>query len=654
MQSCQIQTILLHHRTYRLVVLIALATMTAIYIIESNWSISSGLLPVPWDHEQAETDNSSETVQTACKFPKLMVFDPLIRPYLKKYDPIQCSKEKNWVYTTGDGNFYIDQDAVDRHGDIRCEYIRLTRITDEEFEKVPLGVFMNGTELDGFTFIAECRAADNATYDNVHASVPNPPDAGLRCRIKETREALAKRKLDVNVVVFLMDSMSHMSYLRNVPNFTNFLIEKMEAHVMNGFNILGDGTQWAELPMLTGQFPTELPEARKKIADAATCDVWPLLFKNFSAAGYITSYQEEPDPVFNYFYKGFRKPPTDYYFNPMMLAVRKRRKKLDYCLGDSTYVGTYFKFWREIQTVYRSLGGRHFSWFFQSDLSHDTNEPVKMLDEDLTILFEQMYSQNYFNDTFLIVMGDHGVRFGDIRQTQPGKLEERLPFLALIPPPWFRHRFPKSERNLRINQNRLVTAFDLHETLKQLLDFGIEDGGKGTLDKRGISLFKEVPANRTCEDAEIKPHFCSCMEWTAASENDTTVREAAQYVIDYFNIETKQAPGKCAELKLHKIISASVLKPNDDVLAFKKSKDFDARVPDLSAKKTLATMVYQVRFVTTPGEGDFEASMTYYLKDNTFTMSPTDVSRTNWYSDQAGCVLGNDLKYLRMFCYCNK
>lgn len=652
----QIQTKgLFRHRVFKIAALAALITITTIYLIEPDLKISSARLPFAYsDIRHAGQDNSSFTAEIACKFPKLMIVDPLIKPYLEKYEPIQCSKEKNWVYTTGDGKFYIDHDMVHRHGEIRCEYFRLTRITDKHFEEVPLGVFRNGTELDGCSFVAKCRANDNSTYENVHASVA--PDEALKCRVESRRETLSKRKLDVNVLVFLMDSMSHMSFLRNVPNFTNFLIQKMQAHIMNGFNTVGDGTQFMEIPMLTGQFPTELPEARERFPDAEMCDAWPILFKNFSAAGYVTTFLEEGTTVFNYFYKGFRKPFADYsLYHTMMKAVKKRKKSdYDYCLGDSTNVAAYLKFWREIQTVYGALGGRHFSWFFLNDLSHDANDPTQMIDGNLAAIFDELFSRGYLNDTFLIVMGDHGLRFGKIRQTQPGKLEERLPFLALIPPPWFRDRFPKSERNLRINRNRLVTAFDLHETLKQLLDFGDVDGGEGSLKKRGISLFKEIPATRTCQHADIKPHFCSCMDWSDVLENETAVVAATQHVIDYFNNETKKVPGMCAELKVDKILSARAMVPKSDVMAYRESLDSENRVPDMSGSKTPESVIFQVRFLATPGGGDFEASVTYYVTEKEFMMSSTDVSRLNWYSDQAGCVLGNDLKYLRMFCYCKK
>jgi hypothetical protein len=50
----------------------------------------------------------------------------------------------------------------------------------------------------------------------------------------------------------------------------------------------------------------------------------------------------------------------------------------------------------------------------------------------------------------------HGIRFGAIRQTSVGKLEERLPFMFLIFPDWFIKKYPNIHRNLQVNSRRLT------------------------------------------------------------------------------------------------------------------------------------------------------------------------------------------------------
>lgn len=78
-------------------------------------------------------------------------------------------------------------------------------------------------------------------------------------------------------------------------------------------------------------------------------------------------------------------------------------------------------------------------------------------------------------------MSDHGIRWGGIRQTYQGQMEERLPFVILALPERFRDRYAQAVANLNLNVRRLTTPFDLHETLKQLLDVS-------TLEKPQLAL----------------------------------------------------------------------------------------------------------------------------------------------------------------------
>ena len=69
-----------------------------------------------------------------------------------------------------------------------------------------------------------------------------------------------------------------------------------------------------------------------------------------------------------------------------------------------------------------------------------------------------------------IFPSDHGLRFGRILETTLGRHELSLPLLVFFLPAWFRRQFPSFVANLKTNAgNRLVTPFDLHETLKHLL-----------------------------------------------------------------------------------------------------------------------------------------------------------------------------------------
>lgn len=62
-----------------------------------------------------------------------------------------------------------------------------------------------------------------------------------------------------------------------------------------------------------------------------------------------------------------------------------------------------------------------------------------------------------------MVMADHGHRFAELRETQPGKLEERLPMFSISLPKWFDKVYPEEAKNLRTNADRLTTPFDIRK-----------------------------------------------------------------------------------------------------------------------------------------------------------------------------------------------
>jgi len=82
--------------------------------------------------------------------------------------------------------------------------------------------------------------------------------------------------------------------------------------------------------------------------------------------------------------------------------------------------------------------------------------------------------------------------FADIRNTQQGKQEERLPMFGFVFPSWFQRSYPDIIANMGRNSQRLTTPFDINPTLKNVLHY--QGSGKGNIEDRAISLFKQVLA----------------------------------------------------------------------------------------------------------------------------------------------------------------
>ncbi len=86
-----------------------------------------------------------------------------------------------------------------------------------------------------------------------------------------------------------------------------------------------------------------------------------------------------------------------------------------------------------------------------NEMSHDYLERLFWIDDDLVSLLTSLFKPKFLNNTFFIIMGDHGHRFHRIRETFNGKLEERLPMLGIMVPKAIVDNNPQVRKNLAQN-----------------------------------------------------------------------------------------------------------------------------------------------------------------------------------------------------------
>lgn len=169
---------------------------------------------------------------------------------------------------------------------------------------------------------------------------------------------------------------------------------------------------------------------------------------------------------------------------------------------------------------------------------------------------------------------------------------------------------------------------------------------------RAISLLKPVPKERTCADAYIEPHWCSCLSLQYLNITSESVKRAANAVVDKINVYTSENRRLCHILSLSNITWAGKLMPRKTLLKFKQNRDPDGYLADLTSTSTKITKeLYQLQVHVQPGGSIFEASLTHNMFTNQYIVNITDVSRINAYGDQARCILDKNPD-LRKFCYC--
>lgn len=108
--------------------------------------------------------------------------------------------------------------------------------------------------------------------------------------------------------MFGFDSLSRNTFIRKLPKSYKYLKEELDLQVLEGYNIVGDGTPQALIPILTGQTELELPDTRKRISGTKPVNVYPFIWKDFTKFGYVTGYLEDMPSVgtFTYRLNGFK------------------------------------------------------------------------------------------------------------------------------------------------------------------------------------------------------------------------------------------------------------------------------------------------------------------------------------------------------------
>lgn len=83
------------------------------------------------------------------------------------------------------------------------------------------------------------------------------------------------------------DSLSRNAFIRKLPKTYKYIIENLSGDVLKGYNIIGDGTPQALIPLLTGYTELELPETRKRMSNADFVNIYPMIWKKYQENGFV-------------------------------------------------------------------------------------------------------------------------------------------------------------------------------------------------------------------------------------------------------------------------------------------------------------------------------------------------------------------------------
>ncbi|XP_053961211.1 uncharacterized protein LOC128865167 [Anastrepha ludens] len=633
-----------------------------------------------------------------CRLPQLPVDDPEVMKYYHPVEKINCGNIlDDWV-TCEKSICFVKPEISATQGEVICTYTDVIRSTDYKSKygkstKTKEPYILRAS--DFVKVVCHSSTSGNSWYgmaygirDGVAVKPQTPPKlpiyAGLAgagvAEMAADEDSNPSFSKHFNILMLGFDSLSRNAFQRKLPKTYAYLVKELKTIVLQGYNIVGDGTPQALVPLLTGYTELELPETRTRMSNAMNVDVYPMIWKEYAHNGYYTSFNEDVPNIgtFTYRMKGFTEQPVDHYLRTLYLeAPNMWNCCAKHCIGHQPDHAVMLDYTKNFMLKYKD--SPRFVFSFHGGLSHDSINLIGAADDEVISWLRFLKETHLLDNTILIMMSDHGNRFAQVRATLQGKQEERLPFFSFTFPKTFQDRFPQQYANFVANANYLTTPFDVHATLQHLLVLQTEDAQadnvisdyhtqptstedlvsteyKQLAEKRAISLFEVIPKNRSCSDAYIEPHWCACLNWQRLSLNESEphlpiLLKAADSIVTTINDLTKPYRNLCAPLELERINWALRLRPHNELLTYKQNSDKDGYVADMSDKMRMHEELFQLQIMVSPGESLFEASVTYEL--NTFQMhtKATDISRVNKYGDQANCIYELNPE-LRKYCYC--
>ncbi|XP_065064122.1 uncharacterized protein LOC135690486 [Rhopilema esculentum] len=592
---------------------------------------------------------NAKALHRACQLPELNPFAQEILRYIStgKVSKIFCPKE--YFSSVRNGHLYLKLNGV---SNAYYEYIRRPVNNDNRVQygektmiPIPSGGLVDFQLKLSEDFVRVTFTKDNKRYEEFHAGIVEKNDVFKRAKLTKI-----EAKLPYNIALLMVDSQSASHWKRRMPKIYSYLKNDKNTFIFDGHTIVGDGTTAQLSAILAGGFECDFGESRRGYRGAEPVDKWPFIFKDFIQRGYATMFNED-DPwfgAFSYRLLGFEKPPTDHYSRVFWLNAKIQKNKTRACHGNNPIFVTSLNYLRDFHEKYKVLP--KFSMTFLSTMFHNNMETLYSLEDPLLSFLKEMKAAGHLADTVLVLLSDHGARYGNFRETLTGKLEERLPFLSITMPSKLLEKQPQFKTAMRHNTKVLTSHFDLHATLKHFFTYPYHP--KVTI---GQSLFTVIDeTTRVCESAGVKEHWCPCLESTELNTTDPEVIAVARSFIQFVNREflwkNPEAFRKCERLALKDIHRAATSMPRKAVQEFretaKTAKSDEGKV--VFGKGVNLLKSYQLVLSAFPSNATFEVSLK--TKENKIFDEPI-ISRINKYGDQPKC-LQDKYPMLRKYCYC--
>ncbi|KAJ1374554.1 hypothetical protein KIN20_037262 [Parelaphostrongylus tenuis] len=357
------------------------------------------------------------------------------------------------------------------------------------------------------------------------------------------------------------------------------------------------------------------------------------LFKEYSQYGYKTLLAEDwmagtlnwPNCW------GFDKQPTDHYMRPFQVAIEKDvSKTLEKTYSVQNCIEQHQDILRYLQDFMNSYAELpKIGWIWLSLLGHDYENGLVHADLD----FQQVLLNNKkkLDDSFVIILGDHGLRFGKVASTKLGNLEVSNPLFAMSVPKKLRET-TNILQILEENAGRLQTTYDIRATLLDILKHQPESNftDRGFMQIKGeygtSFLRHQTIVEKTCKNQPIPMEYCTCQYAKNVINSSLPVAtDAGRFLIKHVNsiLANSNVTSLCATLEYSKTLSIFTYAPEE------------------------LTKTYEISVkARPPSDGEFKAIVR--SGEHGFEIASTEIDRLDQFGNNGYCVED----WLKRLCHC--
>ncbi|KAH8317395.1 hypothetical protein KR067_003033, partial [Drosophila pandora] len=469
--------------------------------------------------------------------------------------------------------------------------------------------------------VVECHEARNTRNIVQQDAVPL-----VQVFNKSTRIQTHPLERPPSVIILGLENLSRMNFQRTMPKTANF-VRKPNWLEMQGYNKVG--------PSMLANLCAVFAGTKRK----EECIMrFPLMWKEYQRAGYSTAVGE--DSIKSSFPLEI---PADFELHSLLSALSKfmnlvYRFGIEYCMGRRLIFDYLFDFCHQFtKRLISELDQPVLGLFWSSSFTREYHFASTSLDDRFVKQLELMEKNQVFEHSIVILFSDQGYQTGDLALLPDGFLEQRLPLLHIHLPVWFQVAYEEFATNIKMNRERLTSPYDLHLTLRHILQLNattheelvLQPSDKG-LCESCRSLFHQLPKDRGCEEACIESHFCTCRSFVPLP-HDARAYNVAKILLYHTNA--------------YMLING--LNQFCQRLALLNVDYFERK---LGPETSDGVNTYRIGIKTIPETGIYEATLLINSQLSRIgRIKWEDVSVLHNFKNHSGCI---DNKIGKKFCFC--